>query len=251
MAFKKRSRRRTRTSSVAAPRRRRRRSAVGSTTNIIGRRRRTTHRRSTRRVSAVGRRRRHKPGMLGATGLQSRAMQIAKMAVGVGIGAMGVHMILRPLEAKLSAEFPMATKFMGAAEIVIGGGIALWSKSNFVKSIGIGVLAGGVHVVMKQLPIGMHSPAEKAVGDYQEFRIPMDDDMRRQVSGLLYGNQRSVTTPTVGASIIRNGGLNTATPWVSGTDLMNRTPVVAMGDFDDDYQSVLMAKGITVPGVLI
>lgn len=240
MAFKKRTRRRH-TRAVAAPRRRRtRRAATVGSTYVMGRRRRRS---STAKTAT--RPRRHKPGFLGATGMQSRFIQIGEMAVGVAIGAAGTHMILRPLEQKLSAHFPIAAKFMGVLEVGLGGFITLWAKSPFVKSIGIGVLAGGVHVVMKQLPIGMHSPAENAtMGDYmQPVMIPMNS-----MAGLVQGGRRDVYTPMV-AGIIDNRQGGTVTPWVAGSAILNNTPVTSMGDMDD-YDSVFAPKGITVPQVV-
>ncbi len=242
MAFKRKTHRRRRASRPAAtaPRRRRRRASVGSTVVVGRRRRRST--RSVARTRHHSRRRSHKPGFLGATKWQSRGLQILEMAVGVGIGAAGTHMILRPLEQKLVAHYPMATKFMGLMEVALGGGIALMAKNNFFKSIGIGVLAGGVHVVMKQLPIGMHSPAEHGVGDYQEVRIPYNS----QVAGLISDDRRGVRTPVVAGSIIRNHDGNVNTPWVAGMATLNNTPVVSMGDYTDDDQ-ILYPKGINIP----
>lgn len=132
-----------------------------------------------------------------------KIMQVVEMAAGVGIGAAGTHMLLRPMEHKLVEHMPMAAKFMGGAEIILGGFIALKSKNNFIKSIGIGVLAGGVHTVMHQIPqLGMHSPAEGAhMGDMSVIRVPMNGDLRGEINGLIENNgNRFVRTSVVSGS---------------------------------------------------
>lgn len=196
---------------------------------VVGRRRRRAASSSRpaarrRRVSGIGstgigraRTRRRKRSIMGFSS-GGKFMQIAEMAVGVGVGAVGTHMLLRPLEHKLSEHMPAAAKFMGAAEIVLGGFIALKSTKPFIKSVGIGILAGGVHVVMKQLPIGMHSPAEAHIAgmdDMTRLNVPINGNLRSAIAGLIDNSgTRYIKTPTVAGNIVRNDRGPTRTPTV-------------------------------------
>ena len=190
-------------------------------------------RRSRRKVSGTGigktshhKKRRKSRGIMGATG-GSKLKQIAEMAVGVAVGAAGTHMILRPLEHKVSQRYPAVTKFLGVAEVAIGGYIALKSSKPFIKSFGIGVLAGGVHTVMKQLPIGLHNPAEgNRMGDYATLNVPISGDMRETMAGLIENNpNRYVQTPVV-SGLIRNQRGATRTNVVNGGVELHSTDVV-------------------------
>ena len=165
-------------------------------------RRRRHHVSGTAVGSSIGKTRKklRKSGFLGSTGASSSLMQVAEMAVGVGVGAAATHMLLRPVEHKLAAKYPMATKFMGAAEIILGGFIALKGKKKFVQSVGIGILAGGVHTVMKQTNIGLNSPAEGSkMGEYTHLNVPINGPLQDQINGLIEnGGNRYVKTPVVG-----------------------------------------------------
>lgn len=205
---------------------------------VVGKKRHTR-----RRVSGIGstsigshrKKRRKSGGFMGSTG-KSSLMQVGEMAVGVAVGAAATHMILRPMEVKLSAKYPMATKFMGAAEILLGGFVALKSTKPFIKAIGVGVLAGGVHTVMKQTHIGLESPAITGTTDgMTHLNVPINGPLQQAIRGLIdQSGSRYVRTPTVGASVLRHrsehGHVN------HGYDGPVRTPTV--GD-RDDYMGTL------------
>lgn len=192
---------------------------------VVGKRRRS------RRVSGVGRtthhrRRRRKPGLLGSTGGGVTFTKILKLGGGIAIGASIVHFGLRPLEHKLVERFPMAAKFMAGAEVLLGGYMALKMKNEMGRAVGIGILAGGVHGVMKQFNLNKELPGIHGSDDYSVVRIPMNGngDVRTMVAGLLNNNTRSIRTNTVAGDIV-----------------MRRTAQVA-GDFDD-VDSPYMPKG--------
>ncbi len=158
------------------------------------------HRRTTkRRVSGTVGRTHHRSKKRGSVGAihAGNLKAIGTMAVGVGVGAFGTHMVLRPLAKKLVEKYPMAGKFVAAAEILIGGTIALKAKHPFMKSVGIGILAGGVHAGMKQLNIHTNIPGIHGNDDYQTVKIPMSGDIAAQVAGILKDGRRTVRTAMV------------------------------------------------------
>lgn len=239
MAARRKTRTKTRTRTRTTVGRRRHR-VSGTVAGTVGR---TRHHRRRSVAKTTHRRKTRKRGFLGATGTGSgKFMQIAEMAIGVGIGAVGTHMLLRPLEHKVSEHMPMAAKFMGAAEIALGGFVALKAKNNFMKSIGIGVLAGGVHTVMHQLPIGLHSPAVNGLDDMSTLNVPINGSVQATLSGLIQQDGYYTRTPVVGASVIENGRGPVHTDVVSGYNILNSSPVV--GEYDDDDELLFMPKGM-------
>lgn len=235
-------------SSTRSRARRRRVSGTAAVGATVGRRRR----RSVRGTAAVGRRRRRVGSSKSGMG-----MEIVELAVGVGLGATATHMLIRPLEEKLTMRYPMAGKFMGAGEIVLGGMLYLWSGNKWIKSMGIGVLAGGVHVVMKQVPgLGMHSPAEKMSGlnDMTHLRIPIGQDgLRASLSGLIDNSgSRYVKTNTVGNMNIikhdRGAAGPVRTSVVAGYDELHNTLTVGAADDDgltqDERDILFTSKGM-------
>ena len=175
------------------------------------RKRRTVGKRRTHRTAVikVGRRRRRSVGAVGkthhrrrrrsvgSTGKGEMIKSIGMMAVGVGAGAAISHIIIRPVEMKLEAKFPMVKKIMPIAEIVLGGIIALKGKNNFVKALGIGVMAGGVHDVMSKLKVTQNViSGVGAMDDYTTVRIPISGNLDNMVSGIIR-NKRNVTTAQV------------------------------------------------------
>jgi hypothetical protein len=123
--------------------------------------------------------------------------QIAMMAIGVAAGAGITHIILRPVEKKLTEKWPVVGKFLAAGEVFLGGLIALKSKNNFVKSIGVGVLAGGVHGLMKQANIYKQLPHVAGSDDYTTLKIPISGNLDRMVAGILDDNRRNIRTEMV------------------------------------------------------
>lgn len=212
------SRRRVGTTAVGRTRRRRR--SVGSTS--IGR----THRRRRRSVgSSIGRTRRRR--RIGATGGGSTVKQVGMMAVGVAGGALLTHMALRPLEQHVVSRFPMAAKFMGAAEVLIGGYIALKAKNGLIKGVGWGVLGGGVHTMMHQFNIGKENPAIHGSDTYTPVPISggLEARMTRMIntsrSGLVAGvlNGTDRTSNVAGSSYkqyLMNGTCD-----LDGEDMLN------------------------------
>lgn len=189
---------------------------------VVGKRRRSHTKMSGIGSTGIGKTRktrRKKHGFLGSTG-GSKLMQVAEMAVGVGIGAAATHMVLRPMEHKISQKFPWAGKLMGAGEIVLGGLVALKSTKPFIKSIGIGILAGGVHTVMQQTKLGIHSPAVNGLEDMTTLHVPINGDMREMMAGLIENNgNRYVRTPVVGKmGVLNDHNGPTYTPTVGDPD---------------------------------
>lgn len=186
MAAIGRKRRRSTTTTVTRRPRTRR---VGAT---VGR----THRRRTRRRvgSTIGRTRRR----VGSTG-GGTLKQVGMMAIGVAGGAMLTHMALRPLEKHVTDHYPMAAKFMGAAEILIGGYIAIHAKNAIVKGVGMGVLGGGVHTMMHQFHIGTHSPAIHGPDDYITTNVPISGHLEHRMQNLLNTSR---------SNLVAGGGLN-------------------------------------------
>lgn len=200
------------------------------------------HRKKTRRrVSGVGaigktthRKKRKKQGFLGSTH-GSNLKQIGVMAVGVAVGAGITHVILRPIEKHLTDKWPMVGNFIAAGEVFLGGVIALKGKSNFTKSLGVGILAGGVHGLMKQANIYKHIPGVSGGGDdWHTIKIPISgaDDMQRMVNGILNDGRRNIMTDTVAGS--------NRTHQVADTS--NRTHLVADTELEDAF-SFPMPKG--------
>jgi hypothetical protein len=166
-------------------------------------------------------------------------MKIGEMALGIAAGAAVTHLALRPLEHKLVMKAPMAAKWMGAAEIVIGGLMVLKGKQAIVRNAGVGVMAGGVHTVMKQTHLGLNSPAEHPSvngTDYVTTRIPIGytEDMGMGMS-LIENDKGPIYTPTVG-SIIKNSRKAVRTDVVSGWD-------DTMGDAEEIDYDLFMPKG--------
>lgn len=124
--------------------------------------------------------------------------QIAVMAVGVATGAAITHIILRPVEKKLTDKWPMVGKFLAAGEVFLGGYMALKAKGNFTKSLGVGILAGGVHGLMKQINVYKEIP--RLMGTNQEFsdiRIPISGGFDKILAGILEDSRRGVRTEVV------------------------------------------------------
>lgn len=176
--------------------------------------------RSTRRVgvthhkAAAPRRRKKKHGFLGATGAGSNLKHIGMMAIGVAAGAGITHIILRPIEKKLTDKWPMIGKFIAAGEVFLGGFVALKGKNNFVKSLGVGILAGGVHGLMKQANIYKHIPGIHGPGDFTEVHVPISGSFHDMVSGILDDSRRNVYTEQVAGT--RHTAVVADTEYMSG-----------------------------------
>ena len=150
------------------------------------------------------------------------------MALGVAAGVVATNLVIRPLEAKLLEKWPMLAKYIGIGEILIGGYVALKSKHEIVKGAGIGVLATGVHNTIKHFEIFKQIPGIHGPDDYQTIRIPLNNDMRSQVAGLI-DNKRDIYTNQV-------AGMD-YTKQVAGSRYrpIERTMQVA-GDWDEVYE---------------
>lgn len=161
-----------------APRKRR----VSGTTAAVGK----TRRRVSGTTAAVGRsthrRRTVGRGFLGNTG--SQVMQVAKMGAGMAAGMALTHFVLRPIEAKIAAKYPMAGKGMAAAEVLLGGFMALKSKNAIVKSVGVGIMAGGAHGLLKQFNIHHESPAVSGIGEFTNVTIPVSGSVAGMLAGM-------------------------------------------------------------------
>jgi hypothetical protein len=198
-------------------------------------------------TAAVGKtRKRKKKGWFGATGVtQSRLTQIGEIAVGMGLGAVATHMVLRPLEHKVVEHFtePLVAKAMPWAEIVLGGTMFIMAPWKLVRNIGLGVMGAGVHGAMKELPIHMHSPAESVSGingPYTSVRIPVNGTVKEMISGLIQQQGSYVKTPTVGDSVIKNGTGPVHTPTVGARYMMlHNSPTVGGSDEEEDEDEML------------
>jgi hypothetical protein len=131
-------------------------------------------------------------------------------------------MVLRPLEKHVSEKVPMAAKLMGAAEILLGGMLAMKSKNSLLRGVGLGVMAGGVHTVMHQFNLGTHSPAIHGPDDYTTVHVPISGNLENLMNG-----------------VIRDDYGATRSNFVAGTDMgatndLYRTYLLA-GIEDDDY----------------
>lgn len=200
----------------APPKKRKRRISGVSGVGAVGRTKTGTRRKTKKR------------GFLGSTH-GNNLKSIGVMAVGVAVGAGITHIILRPVEKKLTEKWPMIGKFIAAGEVFLGGVIALKGKSNFTKSLGVGILAGGVHGLMKQANIYKHIPGISGPGDddYTTVKIPINgmEDVQRMVAGvggILNDGRRNIRTDTVaglGSAAIhdRVGGMP-RTAWLAGDD---------------------------------
>lgn len=169
--------------------------------------------------------RRKKKGFLGATG-STGIKEIAYIAGGVAIGAVAAHVVIRPLEQRFVSKYPHLGKFLAAGEILLGGYIAIKGKHSFVKSIGAGILAGGVHGGLKQIDIYKHIP-QIGGGGYMESHIPIDGDFNRMVAGILEDNRRGIRTDVVAGT--------TRSEIVAGHD--SHTSVIAGNDWEDAYDT--------------
>jgi len=150
--------------------------AVGTTS--VGR----TRKRRVSGTAAVGKTRRKRGvsrGYLGNTG--SQIVQVVKMGAGMAGGIALTHFVLRPIENKLAQNYPGVGKFMAGAEVLLGGLMALKARNPIVKSVGVGIMAGGVYGVMKQFHIHHESPSVSGVGEYTHTEIPVSNT----VSGML------------------------------------------------------------------
>lgn len=159
------------------------------TTVTVGRRR-APRRRRVSGVGAVGsthhkRRRRRSVGSMSSNTLKS----IATTALGIAGGAIATHMLLRPLEKHVTDRFPMATKFIGAGEILLGGFIAMKAKNPLVKAAGLGIMGGGVNTMMHQFNIGQHAPGISGDDDYSIVRVPMSGNIRSLINGIYDGQE--------------------------------------------------------------
>jgi hypothetical protein len=162
-----------------APRRRR-----VSGTAAVGK---TRRKRRVSGTAAVGKTRRKRRSVSG-TGAKGLMKQVVPMAVGMAAGVGAQHFLLRPLEAKIAARFPMAAKFMSVGEIILGGFIALKAKNPIIKGAGLGIMAGGVQSGVKQLNIYHENPAVQGVGDYTTIQVPINGQLREMMSGMMENN---------------------------------------------------------------
>jgi hypothetical protein len=133
--------------------------------------------------------------------------QIGWMALGVAGGLLGTHFLLRPVERKLTAKWPKVGMALPTGEIFLGGLMALFSKNSLVKAAGVGILAGGVDGVFKQLKINMPTPALNGYDDgvsgtdsmdgYSDVMVPISGSFTEQIAGILEDSRRGVRTQQV------------------------------------------------------
>jgi hypothetical protein len=116
-----------------------------------------------------------------------------EMAGGLLSGAIVTHMALRPLEKKIAEHSPMAVKFMGAGEILLGFFVAQKAKNAIIRGAGWGIMSAGVHTVMHQFNIGEHSPAISGPGDYSEVRVPISGNLNRLINGSIIEDRLAPT----------------------------------------------------------
>jgi len=198
-----------------------------------------TKRRAKSRVVVVAKTRRRKSGGIGATGRGGTVKQVAVMAAGIGAGAAITHMLLRPIEHKLAARYPHVTKYLGAGEVIVGAGVFMKMNNPFIKMMGLGIMAGGVHTIMKQTNIGLHSPAEGTMGALMESTR---QEIPYRVGNIIDDRRPYVNTATVAGigSIVRRGDNRpTSTPTVG-----DYNDYGGVGDWNDDVDpGYLMPKG--------
>ncbi len=168
----------------------RKRSAVAATRKTTRRRRRVSGVGSTVGSTAVGKRktRRRRMGATRAGGKMAILKEIAYMTVGAGAGILANNLILRPLENKIAQSMPMAAKFLGGAQCVIGGIIAIRAKGTLGKSFGAAILGGGANTLLRQFNIEKHLPGISGDSDnWQTVKVPINgsEDLQSMVSGLL------------------------------------------------------------------
>lgn len=182
---------------------------------------------------------RKKRGVMGSTGGRGTSLKkIAWMAVGVGTGAVIDHVIIRPIAARLVAKWPAIGKWVGVGEIFLGGLVALKGKREFTKAVGVGIMAGGVHTVLKQVNIYKHIPALGALDEYTTIQVPISGPRAQILSGLLQDRHKQVKTYTVAGSI---GALDETRVIASSDYGTGRYGMIA-GDWDDAFDAP-MAKG--------
>lgn len=212
-------------------------------TKKVGSKKKGKKRAATNRVVVVGRHhapKKRKKATVGSTGARrkkkravgsmgtSKIKQIGMMAIGVAVGAGITHIVLRPVEKHLTDKWPMVGKFIAAGEVFLGGMIAIGSKKDFVKSIGVGILAGGVHGLMKQVNVYKDIPKINGVDDFHHMIIPLHPG--NNVSGL-----------------IRNSANSVRTSQVAGLGDTSRTSRVAGAIYGEEYESAFdapLAKGL-------
>jgi hypothetical protein len=185
-------------------------------------------RRKSRRVGSTSVGKTRKRRRVGATGGSLKA--IGTMAIGIAGGALATHMVLRPLEQHVTDHYPMAGKFMGAAEILIGGYVGIHAKNALVRGAGFGVMAGGVHTVMHQFNIGKHSPALKGM-DYATTNIPISGGMESTMNGMI----RRDGGPTRSSLVAGLGGRLNGTSFGSVGNLYKTHLLAGIEDETNDY----------------
>lgn len=202
---------------------------------------------------AVGKRRRKSVGSTGAVGKTRKGRrrisgtgkdlmkQVVPMAVGMAAGVGAQHFLLRPLESKIAARFPMAAKFMAAGEIILGGYVALKAKNTIVKGVGLGIMAGGVQTGVKQLNIYHESPAVQGVGDYTTIHIPVNGHLHKMLNGIIDDRHGDTYTSLVAGS--RSNYKGEDQEWQN--DRIKRTNLLAglYGLGEAEEENFLQVKG--------
>jgi hypothetical protein len=131
------------------------------------------------------------------SGVMSKQMgkELLYMGAGMVVAGLVKSKVLNPLERKLTGVNP---KMIAAGEVLVGGVFALKSKNNFMKGVGLGVMAGGVMSLSAQLwPNGVIAGDE--IGEYYEIgEIPQQyvGEIRQQFvgddSGTMSSNMQNV-----------------------------------------------------------
>jgi hypothetical protein len=134
--------------------------------------------------------------------------QIIPLAGGMLLGYGAQHFILRPLEKHIAARSPMLGKYMGGLEILIGGLIAIKGKGAIVKGAGLGIMAGGVQVVTKQLNIYHENPAITGIGDYTTVQMPVNGEIRSMIGSILDNGNPARTNLIAGTGRDDRWGMN-------------------------------------------
>lgn len=206
-------------------------------------------RRRRRSVGAVGKTHHRRRRRVGSTkSHKGLLMSLGKYAIGAGAGFVANHYILHPLEKKIEEHMPAAAKFMGIAQGVLGGIIAIKAKGDIGKAFGFTLLVGGVHSAMRTFhlneKLGIHGPED----GYSTIRIPMsgtDTQFHSMVAGLL-NNNSTPHMPTVMDSGNRvhtmhsKQALTNSYSGERGTDPRLRSYV---GEGGDPYDVLYTAKG--------